>query len=163
MQNVSTGYFYNYDMNKILNGVSDYKIPRGRGSKSSYQIDGKIITIIDDTYNSNPASLKASLFSFKDIKSSGKKIVILGDMLELGQRSLEFHLAFKEVILSTGIDILFTKGKYMKQVFRTIPNSLEKYHFEDNSNLLEKFKNIINSGDLILIKGSNGIGLKKNY
>ncbi len=152
---LAVAYFYNYDLNKITLGISNFRIPKGRGNKKQYKLNNKLFTVFDDSYNSNPASLKASLLSFSKINSSGRKIAILGDMLELGKNSLEFHLKFREIIIKTGIDVLLTKGKYMEEVFKIMPKDIESYHFENMDMLINKFKNLIANKDTVLLKGSN--------
>ena len=95
---LGAAYFYNYDLNKITNGMSKFAIPKGRGNKKKYQFQESHFTIIDDSYNSNPASLEAALLDLRKIEARGNKIAILGDMLELGSKSLNFHLKIKKII-----------------------------------------------------------------
>ena len=80
-------------------------------------------------------------------------------MLELGKNSLKIHLAFKDNIISTGAKVLITKGNYMRELNKFLPANIEKYHMEKTDSLVKKILEKISNNDLILIKGSNSIGL----
>ena len=156
---LGVGCFYNYDLNKITKGMSNFVIPKGRGNKKKYQFQEIRFTIIDDSYNSNPASLEAALLNLNKTKAQGKKIAILGDMLELGSKSLNLHLKIKNIIVESEIDILFTTGNYMEELAKTIPFNIKKIHFKNIECIFKKFKEIISNQDLVLVKGSNGNNL----
>ena len=89
----------------------------------------------------------------------GKKIAILGDMNELGEKSENFHLDMKRVIENTNIDKIFTIGKYMRVLYRALSPSMEKEHFNNILKLEQILKKILRSNDMLLVKGSNSVGL----
>ena len=158
---IAAAYFYKYDLNKVIKAIKTYKVPNGRGNKSRYNFKNKSFTMIDDSYNSSPASLKASLIYLKNTNSNGRKIAVLGDMMELGEKSLRHHLKLKDILLQTGVKVLFTKGRYMKELSKEMPSYVAKYHFDDIGELSNKFKKIISNEDIVLLKGSNANGLFK--
>ena len=85
-----------YDLKKISKNIFlDFEFPQGRGDFSKIKIGNKIINFIDESYNSNPLSLKTALSNFANIDSKqNSKHVLLGDMLELGKSSLKHHKSF---------------------------------------------------------------------
>ena len=89
----------------------------------------------------------------------GSKIAILGDMKELGQNSNFFHLNLKHVIEEADIDIVFTIGRFMKNLNKALSSNLEKHHFEDINKLEIEINKKIKSGDGVLVKGSNSLQL----
>ena len=158
---IATGIYYDLDMPCILEGLKSFKLPFGRGNTIKLNIKGNSFLIIDDSYNSNPASLSAALRSLTKVNNKGKKIVVLGDMLELGKKSLVLHQSFKNQIETGQIKALFTIGQYMKELYKIIDNDLKKYHFDNLDSLTLKLKSIIEKDDMVLIKGSNSMNLNK--
>lgn len=120
-------------------------------------------TLIDDCYNANPVSMKAAL----DLLAIalGRKVAILGDMFELGEKEKELHAEVGAYALQKGIDVLLCTGelsKYMyesalKQQKITALRQTEIYYFKTRDEMLAELKNILKSGDNILIKASHGM------
>ena len=90
---------------------------------------------------------------------SGSKIIILGDMKELGENSKNFHLNMKKCVEESNVDVVFTIGKFMKSLHQVLSSNLEKYHFEDISKLEINIMKRVKSGDCILVKGSHSLQL----
>ena len=151
--------YYNLNLSKLLKRLENFELPSGRGNIVRAEKWSKKFFIIDDSYNSNPASLSASLKKFNELNCQGKKIAILGDMNELGEKSKNFHLGIKKEIENTNIDKVFTVGKYMRVLYQKLPSSIDKQHFDNISKLEVILKKILRSDDMLLIKGSNSIGL----
>ena len=80
-------------------------------------------------------------------------------MNELGEKSLKFHLNMKREIENTNLNIIFTIGKFTKRLNQDLSNSIQKYHYDDISDLEKELKKIINTNDILLVKGSNAVGL----
>ena len=158
---LAVAIYYNLNLKKTLLGLKNFEVPHGRGNKIKGNFNGKDFTIINDSYNSSPASLSASLLSLKRENPKGKKILLLGDMLELGKKSLKLHLNLKKNVISSGVALLITKGKYMKELNDILPSNIEKYHEEEEENIIKTICKKISHDDLLLIKGSNSIGLGK--
>ena len=91
------------------------------------------------------------------MKCSGSKIAVLGDMKELGEKSKAFHLSMKSVIEDSNLDIVFTIGKFMKSLNQVLSSKIEKYHYENISELEEEVKQKVKSGDCIMVKGSHSL------
>lgn len=111
--------------------------------------------LIDDTYNSSPEAAKYALKALKDLPKPGRKIAVLGDMLELGYDSLKFHKETGDLAVGLGIDTLITFGKEAKAISQTAR------HFENHQQASDYLKSIIKTGDTVLIKGSQGVRMEK--
>jgi UDP-N-acetylmuramoyl-tripeptide--D-alanyl-D-alanine ligase len=113
--------------------------------------------LIDDTYNANPDSVRRSIDLLN--KSSKRKILLLGDMLELGRLKRNMHTEIGKYALTKKIDILLGFGDLTKYAVESFGNNGK---FFDNEKSLKKFLNDnINSSDVILIKGSRGMKMER--
>ena len=140
----------------------NHKIPKGRGDISKIKIFEKNLNLIDESYNSNPLSLKSALKNFDSIKvSSSKKHLILGDMLELGKHSKKLHIEISKNINSTSINNVNVFGKHIKNTYKNLDNSKKGLILKNNSEIIDLIKNNINNNDYLMIKGSNSTGLNK--
>ncbi len=151
------------DIEKSLQIIAKQQPHKGRGEMISLKRDGKELLLIDDSYNANPLSMRASLEVFANLaKNNGKKILVLGDMLELGKNAKRFHKELKPFILKTKPDIVFLIGEHMR--------SLAKLFEADESDILVKYDkkieniddeiiNKLDFGDMIMVKGSLGTRL----
>ena len=102
----------------------NYQVPHGRGDFSKVKINGKNIFLIDESYNSNPLSLKSSINNFDLINSkNNKKHLILGDMLELGRHSKKLHLGISTIINSSSLNNVHVFGKYIRETYINIHKS----------------------------------------
>lgn len=123
------------------------------------------ILILNDTYNANPSSMKVALNALKEIAGTGRKIAVLGDMLELGSWSEKAHRGIGEVIASLGIDLLWVLGPYSKFISL---GALEKGMAKDciflgdsHEQVIENLRQKLREGDTILVKGSRGMKMDK--
>lgn len=132
------------DIKEALDGLKE-KLPMPGRMRLIEGINKSLI--IDDTYNSSPEAAKYALKALKELPRKGRKIAVLGDMLELGQESQKFHQEIEELAKNLGIDIVITFGK-------------EK-NFADHQKLSDYLKNLIKPNDTILIKGSQGVRMEK--
>ncbi len=156
---LGVGKYYGINLHSLLSELENFQLPKGRGNILVIQKNFKKFYLIDESYNSNPASLTAALERFKKMEFIGSKIAILGDMKELGQNSNFFHLNLKQVIEQADIDIVFTIGQFMKNLNKVLSSNLEKQHFEDISEIEIEINKKIKSGDGILVKGSHSLQL----
>ena len=140
----------------------NYQVPHGRGDFSKVKINGKNIFLIDESYNSNPLSLKSSINNFDLIDSkNNKKHLILGDMLELGRHSKKLHLEMSTIINSSSINNVHVFGKYIRETYKNIYNKKKGLILKEISQIIDLIKNNINNNDYLMIKGSNATGLHK--
>jgi UDP-N-acetylmuramoyl-tripeptide--D-alanyl-D-alanine ligase len=151
---IATGLFLGIEMDDIIDAVEKYQPANNR---SQIKISKKN-TLICDSYNANPTSMTLALESFSEIKAE-RKIVILGDMLELGEKSEEEHLKILKGIQSH----IFEKALLVGPVFKKISSKSGFKAFDNVNQLIDFLKRAPIKETMILIKGSRGIGLEKVY
>lgn len=148
------------DLLSSIDAISIYKTPPGRLSLIE-GINGSIL--IDDTYNSSPVAVSAALKVLKDLKSK-RKIAVLGDMLELGKMTEETHREVGEEVVSIA-NILVTVGPRSRfTADGAISKGFKEANIKSFNTSLEAseyLKNTVSKGDLVLLKGSQGIRLEK--
>ena len=139
-----------------------FKIPQGRGDVSKIKILEKKISLVDESYNSNPLSLKSAILNYDQIVSKKfKKYLLLGDMLELGSHSKKLHQSIAPIINKTKIDKVFIKGHYMKYMFEKLSNSKKGRVLTNKSQIIDLIRNDLNNNDSLMVKASNATGLNK--
>lgn len=117
------------------------------------------IVLIDDSYNASPDSVKSSVSVLKNLPA-GRNIVVIADMLELGEYSQKIHYETGRYIALEGIDVLITIGKdsaYLSNGAMSVNQKLKLIHFDDNKKAFEYLKSILSEGDKVLVKGSRGM------
>ncbi len=140
----------------------NFTTPQGRGDLSRLKINEKNINLIDESYNSNPLSLKSAILNYDKIKSKKfKKYLLLGDMLELGTHSKRLHQSIVPIINKTKIDKIFLKGNYISQIHKKIVKSKRGEVFRTNSQMINFIKNDLNNNDYLMVKASNATGFNK--
>ena len=149
LMGIAVGTLLNIDIDDIKRGISSLKLTNNR--LEVIEKDG--YRIINDCYNANFDSMKEGIQNLS--KYEGRKIAVLGDMLELGDYSEELHRNVGKVVNDNNIDILITVGEEAKYIDEE--SNIEKYHFDNNEDAIKYIKSIINKGDNILIKASNGM------
>ncbi|NQU17497.1 MAG: hypothetical protein HQ564_05470 [Candidatus Saganbacteria bacterium] len=133
---------------QIKSGLEKFK----PSSKRMEIIKKNGITIINDTYNANPQSMKAALETLADFR--GRKIAVLGDMLELGPITRTAHKRIQKFARKVGVDLIITVGKQSK-------HRHGRMHFKNNKDAADYLKKIIRPHDIILIKGSRSLKMEK--
>ena len=141
------------------------KIPEieGRGKINQINLGKKKINIIDESYNASPQSMKICLDYFKKIKTKKdqKKLLILGDMKELGENSLKYHIELLEYIMKKKLSNVIICGELLKIALDKISNK-NILNMDDINSILEFAKNNLKNNDIVLIKGSNS-SLTRNF
>ena len=140
----------------------NHKILSGRGDISKVKVLKKSFYLVDESYNSNPLSLRSALKNFDMLGlHRSKKHLILGDMLELGKHSKKLHKEISKDINKTSIDNVNIIGKYVQETFKNLHKSKKGLILKKNSHIINLIKNNINNNDYLMIKGSNSTGLNK--
>jgi UDP-N-acetylmuramoyl-tripeptide--D-alanyl-D-alanine ligase len=118
------------------------------------------LTVLNDTYNSNPDSALAALHVLEGVRTRGKKIVVLADMLELGKGAADEHRRIGQAVAQSGAKHLLTYGP-LSQNTRDGSSVVFKTHFEHKSALCEHLVELIAPGDVVLVKGSRGMKMEE--
>ncbi len=161
---IAAGLVYKMNLVDIADALKEFQPPKGRMNL----IAGiKYTLIVDDTYNSSPVAAKAALEMLQSINlpAGKRKIAVLGDMLELGDRSESAHREIGFKVVEYGLDNLVAVGKEAKLIAEAakeagMPAENVEY-FEDRDKAGIYVQNLIEKGDLILVKGSQGIRMEK--
>ncbi|MGS1016753.1 UDP-N-acetylmuramoyl-tripeptide--D-alanyl-D-alanine ligase [Allosphingosinicella humi] len=132
---------------------------KGRGERHRIEVAGGEALLIDESYNANPASMRATLRTLGAETVSGKRIAVLGAMRELGETSDSFHAGLAEQLLAAGVDLAILVGDEMTPLAKALGQKVKISHVADASSALEPLREAIGPGDAILVKGSNSIGL----
>lgn len=157
---ISVASIFEIPMNKIISGILNFELTKNR-----MEIKKKNnITIINDCYNANYDSMKAVL-DFLGTNKNNRKIAVLGDMLELGEFSVELHKKVGMEVSKNKIDILITVGKSSKNISSSAKDcGMDKnniFEFSNNKEAINKIKAIMEENDIILVKASNGMKFKE--
>lgn len=126
-------------------------------------IDNKF-TIIDDTYNASPDSMKASVRVLCDMPCNGRRIAVLGDMFELGENEVRYHQEVGEFLLDKPIDEVVVVGELSQNIRQVLENNESKikvYTFSDNEETAIYLMATLKPEDVVLLKASNGMNLKE--
>ena len=123
------------------------------------------IDFIDDTYNANPESSARALESLRKRATKGRRIFVLGDMLELGEGSRHYHAAFAEKVASSKIDFFVTVGEFSRAAHDRASslgmNSHRTAHFLTTAEAAEFLARTVRDGDCVLVKGSRGMRMEE--
>ena len=149
------------DIHKLDKNIFyDHKTTVGRGDIVKVKLFKKILYLVDESYNSNPLSLKSALKNFDMIKvDNSKKHLVLGDMLELGKYSKKLHIEIGKSINKTSLKNVNVIGKHVKWVFNSLNKSKRGIIIKNKSQIIDLIKNNLNNNDYLMIKGSNSTGL----
>ncbi len=150
---ISVGVALECDIKKLIVGVENFK---GDGSRQNiYEFEG--LRIFDDTYNASPASMKASMDVMKSFE--GRKIVVVADMLELGDFSEKAHRSLASDIVDIDTAFAVCIGDYMKYLCDELKGKCKAVHCKNNDDALNVILQNVKTGDNILFKGSNSMNL----
>lgn len=149
------------DIHKLdKNTFYDHKITVGRGDIMKVKLYKKNLYLVDESYNSNPLSLKSALKNFDMIKvDNSKKHLVLGDMLELGKYSKKLHIEIGKSINKTSLKNINVIGEHVKWIFNNVNKSKRGIVIKKKSQIIDLIKNNLNNNDYLMIKGSNSTGL----
>ena len=131
---------------------------KGRGVHRSLALPGGDFTLIDDSYNANPTSMRAAfqVLRLAVPEAGGRRLAVLGDMLELGPASRNMHADLSEPLLAAGVDLVFTCGAEMAALHEALPAERRGSHAADSAKLAPLAAAALRPGDVVLVKGSLG-------
>jgi UDP-N-acetylmuramoyl-tripeptide--D-alanyl-D-alanine ligase len=130
----------------------------GRGARTLIETDGGRLAIIDESYNANPASMRAALLTLGLTPRSDfrRRVAVLGDMLELGPEGPRLHQELAEVVDGAGVDVVFACGELMSSLYKTLPANRRGAYAKTSEELAPKLVGAVGPGDAIMVKGSLG-------
>lgn len=150
---VAIGKYLCMDNDEIARGIAYYKTV---GSRDGV-IDTGYITIIDDCYNANPNSVKGGIDTLCNLRSGVRKVCILGDMKELGTNWAELHQSVGEYAKNKNVDVIVAVGENAVEIVNGADRENGVYYFETAAKAIESLRNIIEKGDIVLVKASRAM------
>ncbi len=134
----------------------------GRGARRALEVGNGEATLIDESYNANPASMAAALsvLGSAAVGPQGRRIAVLGDMLELGPTSPALHLGLNEAIKANHIDLVYCCGPLMRNLWDALSTGKRGGYAENSAGIEAQVISAIRAGDVIMIKGSLGSKMK---
>src|SRR5262249_25557681 len=121
------------------------------------------VRLIDESYNSNPASMLSTLQVLGEVvpAEDGRRIVVFGDMLELGETSVESHREIGRAVAASGADVLIGVGDLAAETIAAAGEGVETHHFASSADASVFVAGMARRGDVLLVKGSRGVALEK--
>lgn len=151
---ITLGKIFKMSHNEIQNSLKNVKITSMRFEK----IEKDKILFINDAYNASPVSMEMALKAFSTLPLDRKKVVVLGDVLELGEKEIEYHINILQETLEHSFDKIFIYGERMKKASEII-NNPKIIHFTKKENIRDELNKMENIA--VLLKGSRGMKLEE--
>jgi UDP-N-acetylmuramoyl-tripeptide--D-alanyl-D-alanine ligase len=146
------------DLETCAAALEFFSPQKGRGERFSVPTPDGPATIIDESYNANPASMRAALALLAAAKPGpkGRRIAVIGDMLELGPKAAAMHAELAADLSANKVDLLFGTGPLTRALYEAAPASMRAAWTERSSELTNEVARTLRGGDVAMIKGSNG-------
>ena len=138
--------------------LNNLKPASGRGARTTLRVPGGSALLIDESYNANPASMAAAiaLLGQAAVGNHGRRIAVLGDMLELGAQGVGLHRGLAEPIAAAGVDLVFCSGPLMRALWEALPSGTRGGYAETAAGLQPAVLAVLRDGDAVMVKGSLG-------
>ncbi|MSP81529.1 MAG: UDP-N-acetylmuramoylalanyl-D-glutamyl-2,6-diaminopimelate--D-alanyl-D-alanine ligase [Alphaproteobacteria bacterium] len=151
------------DLGRAAASLAKVEALAGRGQRHRVYLGCGAMTVIDESYNSSPVTLKAALqvLAAAVPGTQGRRIAVLGDMLELGDDAPGLHAGFASCAKAKNIDLVFTVGGLMAHLRDALPEAMRGGHAADAEAILPALLEEVRAGDVVLVKGSRGIALER--
>ncbi|MFN3764792.1 MAG: UDP-N-acetylmuramoylalanyl-D-glutamyl-2,6-diaminopimelate--D-alanyl-D-alanine ligase [Aliihoeflea sp.] len=157
---LAASYLAGADMAKVAHALADLSAEEGRGARHRLCHGRGEFLLIDESYNANPASVRAAMdvLQAAPVNGHGRRIAVLGDMLELGDHSRELHAGLAETIDPQATGVVLLAGPEMKALAEALPDSLRVEHRDSVADLQPVLMGLVRAGDVVMIKSSKSIG-----
>jgi len=145
------------DMAKAALALAAMSAPKGRGARFALRVKGGTATLIDESYNANPASMRAAIALLGQAvpHPRGRRIAILGDMRELGPEGPALHAGLAQPLADGAVDLVYLAGPLMQALWDVLPQGMRGAYAASAAELLPALYETIGIGDVIMVKGSN--------
>ena len=155
---LATAVLVGADLAVAALALAQLKPAVGRGTRVTLDLPGGAALLIDESYNANPASMRAAiaLLGQAQLGPRGRRIAVLGDMLELGPQAIDLHRGLAEPILANTVDLVFCAGEKMRALWEALPSERRGGYAENSAALEPEVLTAIRAGDAVMVKGSLG-------
>jgi UDP-N-acetylmuramoyl-tripeptide--D-alanyl-D-alanine ligase len=139
-----------------------FKSPNGRGLMQIITVADGAFTLIDESYNASPAAVRAAITVLANMKPSrnGRRILVLGDMRELGKSAKALHVDLARELMDAKIDMFFGCGDMTAHLFEVLPVAMRGVHSKDSAALAPLLVKAIHAGDIVTVKGSLSMNMR---
>jgi UDP-N-acetylmuramoyl-tripeptide--D-alanyl-D-alanine ligase len=146
------------DVEKAVGALSEMRAAKGRGARQEIALGSGPILLIDESYNANPASMRSALAAMATVPRTrfARRIAVLGDMLELGEKSGTLHAALNEPVDAAEVDLVFACGPNMQRLFEALPQARRGVWAPTSDGIVAAVTDTVRGGDVVMIKGSLG-------
>ena len=146
------------DVSAAAEALAEMEAPKGRGQCHRITLTNGTIELIDESYNASPVSMNAAFATLGQMRpeGEGRRIAVLGDMLELGDKSPALHAELAEPLTKNRIDLVFTAGADMASLWDALPKFLRGGHAAGSEALAPMVLAALRPGDIVMVKGSAG-------
>lgn len=139
-----------------LEALAGFQPLAGRGQTRTVTTPDGAFTLIDESYNANPLSMAAGFKTLGARSTSGRRVVVLTDMLELGEQSRDLHEGLADPIDAAGLDLVHAAGPEMRWLYDALPVSRRGVWRATAAELAAEAARLVAPGDIVMVKGSNG-------
>jgi UDP-N-acetylmuramoyl-tripeptide--D-alanyl-D-alanine ligase len=157
---LAVGEAMGLDMKKTASALAGFHEVSGRGNVTEIKVNGGSALLVNDSYNASPASMGAAFVKTAELWEArgkkGRKIALLGDMLELGESADLLHAGLADKLIEQGFDSVYTAGGLMESLHNALPPHLRAGHAQGAAELLQVVAGKIGGNDVVLVKGSHG-------
>ncbi len=149
------------DVDAAAGALADLAALPGRGARHALSVAGGTATLIDESYNANPASMRAAIATLAAARPGrgGRRIAVLGDMRELGGESRALHVGLARPLTDNAIDLVFCAGEEMARLFAALPRAQRGAHAATAAELAPVVAGALRPGDVAMVKGSHASGM----
>lgn len=148
------------DLAKAAASLANFMEPKGRGQIKKLSIKGGNLRLVDDCYNASPVSMKGAIEKIAEMRDASEQkvrtVVILGDMLELGEHAEDLHVGLVPTLVNNQMDLVFAAGTFMEKLYHALPESMRGAYKATSRELAPEVVAALGANDLVLVKGSRG-------
>jgi UDP-N-acetylmuramoyl-tripeptide--D-alanyl-D-alanine ligase len=146
------------EVEKAIKAFAGIQPVEGRGKHHKIAFGKGALHVIDESYNAGPVSMRCAIEVLGQLQpvEGGRRIAVLGDMLELGKATEDYHRELADILKANAVDLVFTSGANMQLLYQSLDSAMQGAHNDDVRNLAEIVRTRVQAGDIIMIKGSRG-------
>lgn len=148
------------DIARAAAALEHFSEPAGRGKIRELKVGGGHLRLIDDSYNASPISMKGAVEKLAEIRDAtpggARTVVVLGDMLELGEHAEEMHVGLVPTLINNQMDLVFAAGTFMEKLYHALPETMRGAYKATSRELAPVVVDAVRARDLVLVKGSHG-------
>lgn len=149
------------DVARAARDLAGVEAPKGRGARHRIAWRAGALDIIDESYNASPASMRAAfnVLAAAHPERTGRRIAVLGDMLELGDEADRLHGELADDLRRSKVDLVFTCGTHMRALSRALPHGMRAAHQATSDAMVGDVLKVLHEDDVVMIKGSHGAAM----